>query len=153
MNPNVVVDGEVVLPGDYEITGPVNIKRRLTTADLLGSNQRRSLKALKESGIKLTQEVVQGDIVFNQPLQVETLSAQSVNQIPFESLLRSGNINDQIVTGRKIFSSPLVTLEADVDVVHINGVNLDEFSRTVLMKTGDQNITGNIQFVQIDAYK
>lgn len=156
MNPNVVVDGEVVLTGDYEIRGPVTVKRRLATKDLYGADGKRSLGELKNFGIRLNQDVIEGDMVFNQPLRVGQLQVNSIRGVPIDSLLRSGLKGgpDQIVTGRKIFTAPLVTVEGGtVDVMNVNGINIEEFSKTVLTRTGDQNITGNIHFNQIDAYR
>lgn len=155
MNPNVVVDGNVNLSGDYQISGPVTIKRRLAAKDLYTADERRSVGDLRNYGIKLNQDVIEGDIVFNQPIKVHNLKAQSIKEIPIESLLKSGLQGgpDQIVTGRKRFTSALVTVSGDVETVVVNGLDIDEFSKTVLTRTGDQNITGNIHFNQIDAFR
>lgn len=152
MNPNVVVNGEVELTGDYEISGPVTVKRRFTTKDLFCSDEQRSLNDLKNYGILLNQTVIEGDMVFNQPIKVNNLLAQSIRNIPVESLLKSGLSGgpDQVVTGRKIFTSPEIYVSGSVDVANVNGVDIEEFSRTVLTRTGDQNITGNIHFSGIE---
>lgn len=155
MNPNVVVDGEVVLSGDYEISGPVTVKRRLTAKDLFCSNEQRSLSDLSNYGIRLNQEVIEGDMVFNQPIKVGNLVAESIRNVPITSLLRSG-LNGgplQVVTGRKIFTSPLVSIDGHVETKNVNGIDIDQFSKTVLTRTGDQNITGNIHFNQIKTYR
>lgn len=154
MNPNVVVNGDVELNGDYEISGPVTIKRRLNTHDLLGSDGGKSLADLKNYGIKLNQEVIEGDFVFNQPLQVQFLQAHSIGNIPVDGLLRSGLKGgpDQVITGRKTFTAPLLTIEGAVDAIRVNRMDIEEFSKTVLTRTGNQNITGNIHFTQIDAF-
>lgn len=155
MNPNVVVEGNLNLNGNYYISGPVTIKRRLSAKDLYASDEKRSLGDLKNYGIKLNQDVVEGDIVFNQPMKVHNLKAQSIKEIPIANLLKSGLQGgpDQIVTGRKRFTSALVTVSGDVETVVVNGLDIDEFSKTVLTRTGDQNITGNIHFNQIDAFR
>lgn len=155
MNPNVVVDGDVELTGDYTISGPVTVKRRLTAKDLFTADEQRSLGDLKNYGIRLNQNVIEGDVVFHQPMQVNHLQAQSIKQIPIDSLLKGGLTGgaDQIVTGRKRFTSPLVTIEGAEETIEVNGINIDEFSKTVLTRTGDQNITGNIYFNQIDAFR
>lgn len=154
MNPNVVVDGDIELNGDYEIRGPVSVKRRLTTHNLLTADEQRSLGDLKDYGIPLSQEVIEGDIVFNQPLQVDKLQTHSVKGIPIDSLLKSGlkKGQNQIVTGRKRFTSPLVTVNGALTTRIVNGIDIEEFGNTVLTRTGEQNITGNIHFNQIEAF-
>lgn len=154
MNPNVVVDGDIELYGDYEISGPVSVKRRLTTHNLLTADEQRSLGDLKNYGIPLSQEVIEGDIVFNQPLQVDRLQTYSVKGIPVDNLLKSGlkKGQTQIVTGRKRFTAPLVTVNGALTTRIVNGIDIEAFSQTVLTRTGEQNITGNIHFNQIEAF-
>lgn len=149
MNPNVVVDGDVELLGNYEISGPVAVKRRLASKNVVTSDGQRSLGDLNSYGVRMNQEVVlDGDIVFHQPIEVDQLNTYSVGEIPIGNLLKGGLKpgQNQIVTGKKRFTSPVVTVEGSVVAKNVNGIDIEEFSRSVMTKTGEQNITGNIQF-------
>lgn len=155
MNPHVVVQGDVTLEGDYEISGPVNVSRRLFVSDLMTSDELHSLGELRDYGIRSDARSIEGDILFTQPVKVHNLTVDYIGNIRVNSLLRAGLPpgNIQTVTGKKIFSSPMVSINGHVDAPVINGISVEEFAKNILLKTGNQTIAGNIHFNQIDAFR
>lgn len=147
MNPVVTVDKDIVLDGDYVISGNVTIREALKCTNLFGASSTFHVKYLMDQGLKVEASDVTTSLDFTLPIQTRALIASTVNDISPNDWARVGSIQE--VTGRKTFISDLHIAEGFCDALTINGVQFSRLNETVLQKTGDQTIEGNIQFKKI----
>ncbi|XP_059612245.1 uncharacterized protein LOC132258787 [Phlebotomus argentipes] len=151
MNPMASINENVVLEGDYFITGPVTVKRVLKIGDLLSGENSLSLRRLFVDGLRKDAQEIHQDINFQQPLKVSHLDSESINGIDPENLVRMNTEESQKIVGKKFFRGNLMVNEGFCDAGIIQGVNLTELNQTVLHRSGDEMIEGDIQFRKITA--
>ena len=70
VKPVVTVDEDVVLRGDFIITGEVTIENLLECTDMLGNDDGKSVNYIKEHGLRLSEEEIDCEIDFVQALNV-----------------------------------------------------------------------------------
>lgn len=147
MNPVVTMTNDIVLEGDYVISGNVTVKRALKCNDMFGSSGTFSARYLMDEGLMINDTEVATSLVFAQPIKTRELRVMTLNDVVAGDFAESGKIQE--VTGRKTFTGDLHIFEGVCEASIINGVDLKLLNKTVLTKTGDQTIKGNIQFRKI----
>lgn len=147
MNPVVTVAKDIVLDGDYVISGNVTIKAAMKCNNLFGASSIFNVKHLFHEGVKVESTEVSTGLDFAYPVKTRSLVTSTINNLPPNDWARVGIIQE--VTGRKVFISDLHIDQGFCDALTINGVQFSRINETVLLKTGDQTIGGNIQFRKI----
>lgn len=155
IKPMVNVDQDIVLTGDYSISGNVTIENLLAASNLFGRSGRYSAKQLQTDALRIDESVVNVAVEFVQPIRVENvLGVTRINDVPISTLIKR-NIDDiQTITGRKVFSGDLYVESGLCDAYIINGIDLMVLNRTVLKKNAEnQIVSGTIHFGRILADK
>lgn len=155
IKPMVNVDQDIVLTGDYSISGNVTIENLLAASNLFGRSGRYSAKQLQTDALRIDESVVNVAVEFVQPIRVENvLGVTRINDVPISTLIKR-NIDDiQTITGRKVFSGDLYVENGLCDAYIINGIDLMVLNRTVLKKNAEnQIVSGTIHFGRILADK
>lgn len=155
MNPLKTIRQNLTLEGNFEITGPVTIKKRLSVdGDIFGQSGTYSLNNLKQFGLLANATEIALNLRFQQPVKADRVFGSIFNGIPIDDFVKTNYREVQVVTGKKIFESPLLeilngTCEAD----RVNNVDLNHLNETVLRKTGDQTVSGVIHFSKIETFR
>lgn len=155
IKPMVNVDQDIVLTGDYSISGNVTIENLLAASNLFGRSGRYSAKQLQTDALRIDESVMNVAVEFVQPIRVENvLGVTRINDVPISTLIKR-NIDDiQTITGRKVFSGDLYVENGLCDAYIINGIDLMVLNRTVLKKNAEnQIVSGTIHFGRILADK
>lgn len=147
MNPVVTVTKDIVLNGDYVISGNVTIRGGLKCDNLFGASSTFSVKYLLTEGLKSEAGEVATNLEFTHPIKTKALIASTINGLSPNDWAKVGVIQE--VTGKKTFTSDLHIAEGFCEALTINGVQFSRLNETVLLKTGDQTIEGNIQFRKV----
>ncbi|GAB0097439.1 hypothetical protein DMENIID0001_130760 [Sergentomyia squamirostris] len=151
MNPMASVTQNIVLEGDYYITGPVTVKRHLRIGDLVTANNSLSLKNLYTNGLSQDTIEIYQNINFLQPLRVFDFYTKSLNGINPETLVKTNTEEIQTIQTKKVFKSGLEIHEGFCDAAIVQGINLTELDQDIVHKNGDETIEGDIQFRKISA--
>lgn len=158
MNPILTIDENLVLEGDYSITGPVAIRKFISaTDDIVTSSPTLGLRNLMDNGINLfTTTGTSNAFVFQKGVEVKgNLRATTLNNKPVANFVRSDFRDQQTIRGTINFKSGLAvhggTVQADV----VNDVDLNQLNKTVLKRSSraTQFIDGNVEFVNLQVAK
>lgn len=155
IKPMVNVDQDIVLTGDYSISGNVTIENLLAASNLFGRSGRYSAKQLQTDALRIDESVVNVAVEFVQPIKVENvLRVTRINHVPISTFIKR-NVDDiQTITGTKVFSGDLYVENGLCDAYIINGIDLMVLNRTVLKKNAEnQIVSGTIHFGRILADK
>ena len=149
MNPLVTVNENLQLEGDFVITGPVSIKRILSTSDnIFSSNTDLNLRNLLEKGLKLQKTETNTQLNFKQVLVVENnLLAPKINGRDTSKFIKTNFKGLQEITATKSFDNSL-QVEGSCEGGIINKVKVQQLNETMLKKTSPitQVVSGRIQF-------
>ncbi|XP_055679370.1 uncharacterized protein LOC129787669 [Lutzomyia longipalpis] len=151
MNPMASVNENLLLTGDYFISGPVTVKRVLKTDDILSYRDSLSLQRLLSDGLPSDTVNIHQNINFHQPPKFNDLLTKSLNGINPENLVKINTDEIQTILGKKYFKTDLTVKEGFCDAAVIQGVNITDLNRSILHKSGDEEISGDIQFRKIMA--
>ncbi|XP_055704200.1 uncharacterized protein LOC129802424 isoform X2 [Phlebotomus papatasi] len=147
MNPMASINDNLVLDGDYFITGPVTVNRVLRVEDLVSGNL--SLQKLFSDGLKIDTMEVHQNINFQQPIKIFDFYTESINGLDPENFVKINTEEIQTITGKKYFKSDLMINDGFCDAEIIQGVNLTELNLNILHRDGNETIDGDIHFRKI----
>lgn len=147
MSPLVTVPEDLVLSGDYVISGNVSIRQSLECANLFGATSTYNVNYLLDEGVSAQATQLPVSLEFLHPIKTQSLVVTNVNNMSPNDWVQFGKI--QQVTGKKTFVHDLHIGEGFCDALTINGVQLARLNESVLQKSGDQTIEGNIYFRKI----
>ena len=157
MNPITTINQNIMLEGNYKITGPVSIKRLLSsTEDIYSKNKNLSLLNLMTNGLNLfTTTQTNAKLRFKQLIEVkENLQIETINNKNVESFVKTNTQEVQFITAQKIFLNDFVIVEGSCNAQIINDVRLDQLNRTMLKKFSPttQFVSGRITFNKISVF-
>lgn len=150
MNPIATINRNIILQGDYSITGPVTIRRALNvTGNVSTTKPDLNLKRLMNSGLNLFTSIsTKSKLVFQNIVEVKgNLQAGSLNSQPVEAFVKTNVKNQQIVKGVITFTNGLLVDNGFVHANIINDVDLIQLNSTILKMSSNvtQSIDGNIE--------
>lgn len=154
MNPLVTVNEDLVLQGDYVITGPVTIRRQINASeDIQSSNPELGLRKLVETGLNLfTSKETDNLMVFENNVEIlNNLQAVSLNQKPVANFVKKNFKDLQTIRGKTTFVNGLKVHGGTVQADIINDVDLNQLNKTTLKRTSPftQFIDGNVELVNL----
>uniref|UniRef100_A0A182Y9F7 Uncharacterized protein n=1 Tax=Anopheles stephensi TaxID=30069 RepID=A0A182Y9F7_ANOST len=152
MNPIMSIGTDLVLNGDYTIHGNVTFNGPLWAHNILSPGGVHHLHRLTTHGLRLNTAPPREQVIkFLQPVFVEHLHADKINELDVNDLVPQTAGAVQYITGRKTFVSEL-KVDGVADANEINKVDLNQLNRTILRRTGpEQTIEGTIHFDTIIA--
>ncbi|XP_052862925.1 uncharacterized protein LOC128269484 [Anopheles cruzii] len=151
MNPIVTIEQDLVLDGDYTIHGNVSFGGPLGAHNIYGHGGQNSLQRLVERAVRLTGAPgPQQTIKFLQPVFVENLHVERINELAMQDLVLQNADEMQYLTGRKTFVGDLA-IDGVADANEINKVDLNQLNRTIFRRDAEQTIEGSIHFARIVA--
>ena len=151
MNPIITINDNLVLQGDYKITGPVTLRRYINVSnDIMTASGSFGLKNLAVNGLNLfTSKETSNKFVIKNVIEVKrNLEAASLNGNLVSNFVRT-NVQDlQTIRGVKIFKKGLLVHGGTVQADIINEVDINQLNKTILKlsSTSTQFVTGNIEF-------
>lgn len=152
MNPIITVNDNLVLQGDYRITGPVTLYRFIKATDDITSGN-LGLKNLAVNGLNLFTTVSTSNrLVFKNVVEVKNnLQPVSLNGKSVANFVKA-NIRDlQTIRGSTTFKNGLLvhggTVQADV----INDVDINQLNKTILKlsSSATQFVDGNVELTSL----
>lgn len=157
MNPITTINQNIMLEGNYIITGPVSIKRLLSSSEnIYSKNKNLSLLNLMNNGLNLfTTTQTNAKLRFKQLIEVEgNLQLKTLNNKDVESFVKTNVKEVQFITAQKTFLNDLVIVGGSCDAQIINDVQLDQLNRTMLKKFSPttQFVSGSITFNKISVF-
>lgn len=106
------------------------------------------MQQLHEEGLPKGASVIDSYIEFTQPIKTESLRVNgTVNSVNVSSFVC--DTEPYLLTGMKTFSGDLRVKEGFCDALAINGIQMEILNKTVLKRSGDQEVHGKIHFKQI----
>lgn len=155
MNPISSINENLVLQGDYKITGPVTIRRIISaTEDISSSDSKLSLKNLIDNGLSLQNSTVtRNNLVFQNVIEVKrNFEAASLNGKSVASFVKSNFPDLQTIRGTKTFKNGLQVHGGIVQADVINDVDVNQLNVTVLKRSSraTQFIDGNVEIVKLE---
>ncbi|XP_053679007.1 uncharacterized protein LOC128729376 [Anopheles nili] len=147
MNPIMTIGDDLVLNGDYTIHGNVTFNGQLWAHNILSNRGEHDLHRLVTHGLQINASPAPGQVIkFLQPVFVEHLHAQRINELDVSDLVPQVAGQVQYLTGRKTFIGEL-KVDGTVDANEINKVDLNQLNRTIFRRNGvEQTIDGTIHF-------
>lgn len=149
MNPVSIFDEDLVLEGNYEINGEVNIQEHLDAADIVGRSGTYSALRLQRYGLPLHSNYSGLHFTFTQPIRVKNLFTRPTASFNPDDFVKTGTDQAQLITGFKHFTDDLVVKQGICEADEINRVDLKKLDTHVLKHSGDQVVKGRIQFDKI----
>lgn len=153
MNPIVTIDENLVLQGDYKISGPVTIRRYINATEDIVTLNSLSLKNLADKGLNLfTTKTTDSNLVFENVVEVRrNLEAKSLNQKAVGNFVKANFPDMQTVRGLITFNRGLKVHSGTVQADIINDVDLKQLNNTILKRVSSstQFIDGNAEFVNL----
>uniref|UniRef100_A0A182T105 Uncharacterized protein n=1 Tax=Anopheles maculatus TaxID=74869 RepID=A0A182T105_9DIPT len=152
MNPIMTIGDDLVLNGDYTIYGNVTFNGPLRAHNILSPGGLHHLHRLTTHGLHVNKAPPRDQVIkFLQPVFVEHLHADKINELDVNDLVPQTAGEVQYITGRKTFVAEL-KIDGVADANEINKVDLNLLNRTILRRTGpEQTIEGTIHFDTIIA--
>lgn len=139
-NTLAVTNSPVIVDSDVTLTGEIIIESLLHCKDLVSSNK-ASLQHLEQQGLKLDEAEIPVHLKFISPLNIEHIFVDNINKVnPATSWVVAGE-QTQVISGWKQFLGNVV-VTGGTDVEKINNILVSELEGNILMKTGDQEISG-----------
>lgn len=135
--------------GDYEIKGNTTILRIIRGENIYGGGGKYNVRDLLTDGLRLDTPVIDQIFEFVQPIKINNLLSNSVNNVDVSKFVRTGEI--QTVYGLKNFTGDLQIKNGLCDALSVNDIDLSVLNETVLKKFGAQTIDGKIHFNGIRA--
>uniref|UniRef100_A0A182WDY6 Uncharacterized protein n=1 Tax=Anopheles minimus TaxID=112268 RepID=A0A182WDY6_9DIPT len=147
MNPIMTIGDDLILHGDYTIYGNVTFNGPLWAHNVLSAGGVQHLHRLTTHGLHLNMAPSPDQVIkFLQPVFVEHLHAEKINDLDVNDLVPQATGEVQYITGRKTFVAEL-QIDGVADANEINKVDLNLLNRTILRRTGpEQTIEGTIHF-------
>lgn len=142
------VTEDIVLHGDYILTGDVVVRSRIVGNNIFGESQTLSLDNVLKNGLKLTDDV-DFPIKFNAPLQIDRLHAMVLNGFNVSDFVRLNSSKIQGITGHKSFKGDLTVDNGHFEANSVNGEDLKSFKTKILCHSGNQDIKGNFTFKKV----
>lgn len=139
---------DLILQGDYVLTGDVVVENKITAEQFFGESQTLSLRDVLDNGLKLTDDV-NFEMNFTIPLEIEQLNAKKLNEFNVSDFVRLNSSKIQIISGHKSFLGDLDVDNGLFEANNLNGEDLKEFKNKILCQTGNQEIKGNFTFKKV----
>lgn len=140
-----------IFSGDFEITGNVTIRGILRGENIYGKSKTFNIKTLFADGLSVNAVEIDNLMEFAQPINSKNWISGMVNGFDSSKFVRTTDI--QIITAKKTFIGDLTITEGLCDAHTINGVQIQVLNETVLKKSGNQMVSGNITFNKITSGK
>ena len=156
MNPIITINNNLVLQGDYKITGPVTVRRYINASDdITTASGSLGLKNLALNGLNLftTKETSNKFVIKNVVEVKRNLEAISLNGNLVTNFVRT-NVQDlQTINGIKIFKKGLMVHGGTVQADIIDDVDINHLNKTILKlsSSSTQFINGNVEFASLRA--
>lgn len=153
IKPIVTIEEDLILTGDYSISGNVTIRNGMIAKNLFGRSGRFSVDSLLTDGLRIDETNINIPIEFSQSIQIENVGQGThINDVSVDNLIKRNVIDVQKVTSTKIFHNDLYVENGIGDAFTINFINLDKLNKTVLKTNADNQIlNGSIHFRRISA--
>ncbi|XP_058829286.1 uncharacterized protein LOC131688788 [Topomyia yanbarensis] len=148
LNTIKTISHDIHLEGAFEISGDVTVEL-LNATNIYGASRTYNFVDLYAHGLPLNAASSNQKFTFKQPLVAKKVFARSLNGVDPSDFISIKSDKVQKITGRKIFPGNLTLLEGRLDAAIINNVDLIHLNNTILKRTGDQVIEGNIHFKEI----
>lgn len=154
MNPVITINENLVVQGDYEITGPVLVRRFMNvTEDIATLNPNLSYKNLVENGLNLfTSNETSNRLVFQNVVEVRrNLQVETINQKPPANFVKAEFPDMQIVGGVKTFKKDLMVHSGTVQAGFINDVDIGQLNLTTVKRASlaTQFVDGTVEVVNL----
>ena len=155
MNPVATINENLVIEGDYEIQGPVVIRRIVNvTEDIATSNPKLGLKNLMDNGLNLfSSNRTNNRLVFLNVIEVKkNLQVETLNEKPVMNFVKTDFPVVQIVGGVKTFKNGLMVSGGTVQANFINEVDMAHLNKTTLKRSSPvtQFIDGSVEITQLN---
>lgn len=144
------VTEDIILQGDYVLTGDVVVRNAIVGENIFGESQTSSLDGIFKNGLKLTDDVDK-HMNFTFPLRVENLRALKLNEFNVDDFVRSNTSKIQVISGHKSFLGDLNVDNGLFEANNVNGENLKNFKNKILRYTGNQDVKGSFKFKKVIA--
>lgn len=107
-----------------------------------------NVKQLHEEGLQKNASVINAYIEFAQPIKTDSLIIKgTVNSVNVSSFVCDADVHS--LSGVKTFAGDLHVKDGFCDAFNINGIEMEMLNKTVLKRSGDQEVHGKIHFKQI----
>ena len=158
MNPISTIDENLVLQGDYKITGPVRIRKVLKATDnIRTNNEKLNFRNLLDNGFNLNSTTsTNSKLVFENVVQVQgNLQTVSLNQKSVANFVRADTPELQDVRGATTFKNGLTVVGGTVQVDVVNDVDMNHLNRTILKRSSSvtQFIDGTVEMASLKTDK
>lgn len=155
MNPIRTSLSDTVVDGDVEITGDVFVKQLLQGTNIFGRSSTYNVKELFENGLRLDEiELDMIDFHFQNVIHINNLITDRINSnINPNDFVTCNTDEVQYISGYKIFTNNLSVWNGFCEAGIMNKINVTELNSSIMKKSGDQVIDGEIQFERIVAKK
>ncbi|KFB50075.1 AGAP011897-PA-like protein [Anopheles sinensis] len=149
MNPIVTTVEDLVLDGNYTILGNVTFNGPLWAHNIMSASGSHDFHRLATHGLRLDGTPASDQVIrFLQPVFVEHLGANKINELDVADLVPQAAGTVQYITGRKTFIGDLI-VDGVADANEINKVDLNQLNRTIFRRGAEgveQTIEGTIHF-------
>lgn len=139
---------DIILKGDYILTGDVVVRSAIVGENIFGESQTSSLDSVLKNGLKLIDDVTI-PMNFTLPLQIENLNALTLNEFHVSDFVRMNSSEIQMISGHKSFLGDLNVDNGVFEANNLNGEDLKTFRTKILCHSGDQDIKGNFTFKKV----
>lgn len=153
MNPSHTVNEDIILHGDFIIRGNVTILNNLSAKNInfKKGNIVHNLQKLVDDGLRLdTKELIQ-PFTFHQGIEIVNLKSNAINGINPNDLLSLTSDQMQKVKGTKIINGDLNIIDGFFETDVINGIDIKQLNKSIIMKNANQFVTGTIHFNHVKA--
>ena len=153
MNPLITINENLVLEGDYKISGPVFIKRLLKSSENIFSlKSDLNLGNLLEKGINLyTSNETKSQLTFKKVLVIQNnMDVNRINGKNVKNFVKNNLDEVQKITGLKIFENDIF-VNGSCEATNINNKNLKKMNETILKKESreTQVVSGRIVIEEV----
>ncbi|XP_054737091.1 uncharacterized protein LOC129243799 isoform X1 [Anastrepha obliqua] len=144
-----IVHGNFILNGDFTIKGDAIVADFLSVNDLIDQSSQMSTKQTLLNGLDITQPLEDINIKFEQPLEANNTLLTFVNAIDMQQLIKTNFSDLQVIEGEKHFNQTLVVREGYIEVKYLNGVDTENLTEHLLLKSANQSIQVPMYFGKI----
>ncbi|CAH0560860.1 unnamed protein product [Brassicogethes aeneus] len=140
-NTLAIVNDKLKLDNDIRISGDVTIEALLNCKNVVTQDHQLSLKHLKSEGLLLEDSEIPLHLNLVQPLEVVEIYVDKINNASTSSWVLTGVNETQLIDGWKQVVGDLA-VTGGTSAYKINNIDLSDMENNILLKHGDQDISG-----------
>lgn len=147
MSPMKVTHQSVELQGDYVIDGDVTIDKLLQVQDLreAGKQNSRSAAQIFQHALHIDRQLEDVNLRFERPLNANDTELSFINRQNLQHLVQLNVDAVQVIEGIKWLPQSLSIANGFGEVNILNGIQVDQLSQQLLLRTGNQSIRFPLQ--------